>query len=160
VAKPTYWELLRHPNWQRMRLEVMQRDGFTCVVCLSTDKTLNVHHAYYEKGCAPWEYPPETLKTLCEDCHKATHDVLADIKKQVGSLPAGYLLQIYGYTSAAYALLNLDTVIAVAGYDMVCGIANYLCVNPKVIEASVIDGQIDGNRLQDIQIEEIMKEPK
>ena len=36
-------------------------------------KGLNVHHKYYIKGKAPWEYEDDALITLCEDCHKKAH---------------------------------------------------------------------------------------
>lgn len=34
---------------------------------------LQVHHTYYVYGNMPWEYPPESLKTLCKECHKEVH---------------------------------------------------------------------------------------
>jgi hypothetical protein len=68
-TKASYFEKLRDPRWQQMRLNVMGRDGFQCRDCLSKEKTLNVHHAYYEKGKDPWDYHPDSLVTLCEDCH-------------------------------------------------------------------------------------------
>lgn len=49
----------------------MERDGFTCRHCESTTKTLNVHHTFYDKRFAPWEYPDHTLYTFCEDCHRS-----------------------------------------------------------------------------------------
>ncbi len=67
----TYAQLLRDPRWQRKRLEIMERDNYTCRRCEATDKTLNVHHTYYEKGLMPWQYPNGSLYTFCEDCHKA-----------------------------------------------------------------------------------------
>jgi len=76
-AKPSassyvsYAEKLRDPRWQKMRLEIMQRDKFSCRVCNNTEKTLNVHHRFYRKGESPWEYEPAALVTLCEDCHAA-----------------------------------------------------------------------------------------
>lgn len=69
AARKTYSEKLRDPRWQRMRLEVMSRDGFKCVACSSGEHTLNVHHGYYRRGADPWEYPLESLHTLCEECH-------------------------------------------------------------------------------------------
>ena len=66
----TYSEKLRDPRWQKMRLKVMERDGFTCQFCRSTEKTLNVHHKHYDKGAEPWEYAPEVLVTCCEECHQ------------------------------------------------------------------------------------------
>lgn len=64
-----YWQKLRDPRWQKMRLEIMQRDEFACQICFATERTLNVHHNYYESGKEPWEYPTEALVTLCEECH-------------------------------------------------------------------------------------------
>lgn len=71
AAYVSYSEKLRDPRWQKMRLEVMQRDKFACRVCYNTEKTLNVHHRFYCKGAAPWEYELSALVTLCEDCHSA-----------------------------------------------------------------------------------------
>lgn len=64
-----YSELLKDPRWQKKRLEIMQRDNFTCQLCFSTTKTLHVHHLAYV-GSYPWETPDSDLITLCEDCHK------------------------------------------------------------------------------------------
>lgn len=63
-----YSEKLRDPRWQKRRLEIFERDKFTCQSCDRTDITLAVHHKYY-KDCEPWEYPNEALQTLCEVCH-------------------------------------------------------------------------------------------
>lgn len=62
-----YAEKLRDPRWQRLRLEVMQRDGFTCCRCRSANKILNVNHLVYSGE--PWDAPIEALETLCEVCH-------------------------------------------------------------------------------------------
>lgn len=56
-----------------MRLEILNRDNWTCQTCLKTDKTLHVHHFYYKKGMQPWEYPPDALVTICADCHTIEH---------------------------------------------------------------------------------------
>lgn len=65
----TYAEKLRDPRWQRKRTEILQRDDFTCCICLSKTKFLNVHHLVYAK-VDPWDYPNHLLQTLCDDCHK------------------------------------------------------------------------------------------
>lgn len=57
------------PRWQRLRLEVMQRDDFTCCKCGRSTETLNVHHKRYSGEI--WESPQEDLQTLCESCHAA-----------------------------------------------------------------------------------------
>jgi hypothetical protein len=37
-------------------------------------RNLNVHHTYYQSGKKPWEYPDESLITLCNPCHRKTHE--------------------------------------------------------------------------------------
>lgn len=63
----TYSELLKDPRWQKKRLEIFERDLFTCQHCMSTTKTLCIHHIRYFG--MPWECPNKFLITLCEDCH-------------------------------------------------------------------------------------------
>lgn len=71
MAKSTYSELLKDPQWQKKRLDILSRDNFRCCQCGSVKNTLHVHHQYYIKGNMPWEYPDDSLITLCEFCHKA-----------------------------------------------------------------------------------------
>jgi 5-methylcytosine-specific restriction endonuclease McrA len=70
-----YDELLKDPRWQRKRLDIMNRDNFTCQLCKSKKKTLNVHHKVYHRGLLPWENPDKDLITLCEDCHSIVQDL-------------------------------------------------------------------------------------
>src|SRR4051812_27352238 len=62
--------MLRDPRWQKLRLEILQRDNFTCRKCKSKDKTLHVHHVAYFKDQEPWEYHPDFLLTFCFECHE------------------------------------------------------------------------------------------
>jgi hypothetical protein len=64
-----YIKKFKDPRWQKMRLEVLNRDEFTCQLCSDSKSTLNVHHRYYRPNADPWEYPMESLLTLCESCH-------------------------------------------------------------------------------------------
>jgi 5-methylcytosine-specific restriction endonuclease McrA len=64
-----YSQKLRDPKWQRLRLEVFNRDNFTCTNCGSAHKEIQVHHLDYITGIEPWEYPLDMLTTLCCDCH-------------------------------------------------------------------------------------------
>ena len=63
-----YYEKLKDPRWQKKRLEILDRDRFTCQNCLSEENTLHVHHIAYV-GSNPWETPNKLLQTLCEKCH-------------------------------------------------------------------------------------------
>lgn len=67
------------PRWQKKRLQIMQRDNFTCQVCGATDRTLHVHHIYYTKWAeGPWDYFDEALITLCNECHELEHENMPD----------------------------------------------------------------------------------
>lgn len=85
----SYYEKLKDPRWQKVRLKIMDRDKFTCLLCNSKDKTLNVHHGYYQKNAEPWEYPEESLHTLCEPCHKSIEWRMQVIRKSIGCLQVG-----------------------------------------------------------------------
>jgi hypothetical protein len=67
----TYSEKLKDPRWQKKRLEIMQRDNFTCQICGDKESTLHVHH--YDYMGDPWEIENRCLKTLCENCHEYEH---------------------------------------------------------------------------------------
>lgn len=69
----TYKEQLKHPKWQKKRLEIMNRDNFQCQCCMDKEDTLTVHHKKYIKGKKAWEYPDKLLITLCDDCHQSVH---------------------------------------------------------------------------------------
>jgi len=99
-----YWEKLKDPLWQKKRLEVLQRDEFTCVDCGNKEQTLHVHHKYYRRGADPWDYPDDALKTLCEDCHEATTVVVDEIKQLIGALTRG---QLDALNSVLYCMLEL-----------------------------------------------------
>lgn len=69
----SYSEKLKDPRWQRKRLEIFNRDGWTCVSCGRADLELHVHHTRYIPYRAPWEYGRELLQTLCNKCHTKLH---------------------------------------------------------------------------------------
>ncbi len=69
----TYTEKLKDPRWQKKRLEVLERDNFTCRACGETEKTLHVHHLAYSKE--PWDVNMDDLLTLCEYCHNVAHEL-------------------------------------------------------------------------------------
>jgi hypothetical protein len=75
VSNISYADKLKHPKWQRKRLEIMSRDNFTCRCCKDTETTLHVHHVYYESNKDPWDSLNIDLVTLCEDCHKEWHRI-------------------------------------------------------------------------------------
>lgn len=78
-----YSEKLKDPRWQKKRLEIFQRDNFTCIDCMDTTKTLHVHHLDYISGNDPWEYPNEYLVTLCHECHDFITNYRPQIEKEI-----------------------------------------------------------------------------
>ena len=73
----TYSEKLRHPNWQKKRLQILERDGWKCLACGSSNKNLQAVHIVFNKGCLPWEYADHCYQSLCDDCYKLRQE-LAD----------------------------------------------------------------------------------
>lgn len=84
----SFWELYKHPFWQKKRLEVMERESFQCEECKSKNETLNVHHSYYVRGRKPWEYPSEHLHCLCDECHEMITGLLLQIRQIMGPMRA------------------------------------------------------------------------
>jgi hypothetical protein len=70
----TYSEQLKHPNWQRKRLEVLAAASWECANCGDTEMTLHVHHRRYVKGRMAWEYEAHEMQALCQSCHAQKHE--------------------------------------------------------------------------------------
>ena len=64
---------IKDPMWQKRRLEILNRDNFTCQICGNNKETLHVHHTIYIPGRHIWEYEDFQLITLCESCHYEEH---------------------------------------------------------------------------------------
>ena len=83
MSKQTYKEKLRSPKWQKKRLEILNRDKFTCIRCGDKETELHVNHLKYIGE--PHEAPNEYLETLCKHCHLLYHKfngkVVGNIKK-------------------------------------------------------------------------------
>ena len=64
-----YSDLLKDERWEIKRKAILERDGHTCQQCGEDKGILHVHHKYYDANTPPWEYPSNSLITLCELCH-------------------------------------------------------------------------------------------
>ncbi len=72
-ASEEYRKKLKDLRWQQMRLKVFERDGWECRECFKgkdSGISLQAHHTYYRKGADPWDYPLESIVSLCEECHE------------------------------------------------------------------------------------------
>lgn len=67
----TYSQKLKDPRWQKKRLEILNRDAFTCTTCGDKESALHVHHSSYKGD--PWQAEDSELTTLCENCHELNH---------------------------------------------------------------------------------------
>lgn len=70
----SYWQLLKDPRWQKVRLKKLEAAEWKCEACYDADTTLSVHHKRYVKGQQPWEYEPHELVVLCQPCHEVEHE--------------------------------------------------------------------------------------
>lgn len=148
--KPSYWELLKHPKWQRKRLEIMERAKFACEACEGAETTLNVHHTYYEKGRKPWEYPNESLKCLCADCHAELHDTTSKLTRQLAHLAQHEIEVLYGYALGLQSH-NLEAEpLDVFSDNVAIGLGACWGLDPNAIMDALVDGCIDSDKLMDM----------
>lgn len=95
----TYSQQLKHPQWQRRRLEMLTGADFECTDCGDKDTMLHVHHKQYFKGRMAWEYADDELAVLCEKCHASEHRTAEALKQilaventpQIMAVIAGFL---------------------------------------------------------------------
>jgi len=96
-----YLQLLERQEWKDKSLEIKKRDGFQCQICLNKNVALQVHHKYYEKDKNPWEYPNDTLITLCEFCHEKVHSILRNKRSGFYIIP-----QLWGISIIDFLILE------------------------------------------------------
>lgn len=153
MTKPTYWELLRDPRWQRKRLEIMERDDFKCRECGDGTTTLNVHHSYYAKSHKPWEYEDDSLRTLCEPCHELITGVTAELQRLIGRLPSYHVDRVLGYVRALVVdeqwpapwerATAATPRLTLSSYEQVIGAAMALNCSPdELCEVQTLDGSV------------------
>jgi hypothetical protein len=87
MLKLTYSEQLKHPMWQRKRLDRLNAAEFKCQVCSGDDRTLHVHHKQYIKGRLAWEYDDDNFAVLCEVCHEQAHAESDSLKSLLAKMP-------------------------------------------------------------------------
>lgn len=110
MVKLSYSEKLKDPRWQKLRLQILERDEWMCQSCSSKDKTLHVHHVHYIYGLDPWEYEDESqfLITLCVDCHELETQQLPDSKNYLFTN-----LAVHGFLNSS-ELIKLAEIFGIA----------------------------------------------
>jgi hypothetical protein len=79
----TYAEKLKHPKWQKKRLEILERDNFMCQNCGDNESQLHVHHIKYIFGNEIWDYKDNLLITFCKDCHNKVSELKKEVKNRI-----------------------------------------------------------------------------
>ena len=92
----TYAEQLRHPNWQRKRLERLEAAGWECENCGEQQNTLHVHHRQYFKNRMAWEYEDDDLSVLCDGCHSIEHIHIDSVKRYLARANTAEVLALVG----------------------------------------------------------------
>lgn len=69
IKQMNYREQLLNPLWKHKSEQIKSRDGNACVDCGSSQR-LEVHHCYYVAKRMAWDYPDDSLITLCRECHQ------------------------------------------------------------------------------------------
>jgi len=111
--KKSYLEKYKDPRWQKKRLEILERDKWSCKRCTRLDAPLHVHHRIYISGKDPWDYENNLLVTLCEDCHeyetetrKAYENDLLKVLREVGFFADDLYSIICGFLNLSSNLNN------------------------------------------------------
>jgi hypothetical protein len=121
--KLSYSDQLKHPKWQKRRLEMLNAQNFCCQRCKSNEDTLHVHHRRYVKGRNVWEYDDSELVVLCEFCHQEEHENSEFINKLIFLIPDEYRQDFtsllagisYVFTSDNEILKNSEPLMFMAG---------------------------------------------
>lgn len=102
----TYSEKLKDPRWQKKRLQILERDNFSCTHCGDNKTTLHVHHISYSGN--PWDVKDDLLTTLCESCHEEeTEKLKANIHTCIKALKeAGFGSISFENASKIFAVKN------------------------------------------------------
>ena len=105
----TYVEKLRDPRWQRRRLEIFQRDNWTCQLCSRTDLELHVHHLYRTTK-DPWDEPDLrlTVESLLKSfrLHRENELLVADLKRKNSELETERAQQLLPVGALAAQILG------------------------------------------------------
>jgi hypothetical protein len=130
MAKSTYSDLLKSPEWQKKRLVIMKRDKFTCKLCKDKTSTLHIHHKSYTPGKKPWEYPDDNLVTLCEYCHTFVEEA----KSWEGFDINNCITYKVKKESGFFIVGNVDSCLLMISYKEDRTISNWLCITPKTLK--------------------------
>ena len=122
-----------------------------CENCGDAEATLHIHHAYYEKGLAPWEYSDDSLHCLCEECHKQAQDKNALLQKQIGKLGfGGNIEQLIGYACALESREFPMVPVNVFSWECAKGVGDCWGLTAEEVIRALEESTIDGYKLDQL----------
>lgn len=130
----TYQEQLKHPMWQKRRLEILALYGFECSECGDKETQLHVHHKYYEKSKKVWEYPDSAYTCLCSNCHSLEHIMADRLNKVIGLLSSAEKERVLGYSLACGDPFDFEP----ASPEMIDGMSDYFRIPSSLLLDFVI----------------------
>lgn len=77
--KSPYNDQLADPRWKAFREFIFVVRGSKCESC-GKPRKLNIHHREYINNRYAWEYLPNDVMVLCNECHRCIHEM--EKKKQ------------------------------------------------------------------------------
>lgn len=77
-SRNPYSEQLDTPQWKAFREFIFVVRGHKCEVCGKPTK-LQIHHLHYVANRFAWEYLPNDVIVVCNDCHRNIHKI-KDVK--------------------------------------------------------------------------------
>lgn len=90
-----FFDQYKSPEWQKKRLEVLQKAEFHCQRCFDAESQLHVHHKRYVKGRKVWDYTDDELEVLCDSCHSIVHEEKQRLQDFFVSFPSEALDEFY-----------------------------------------------------------------
>lgn len=105
----TYSEKLQDPRWQKKRLDILNRDNWSCIYCGDNGSTLHVHHKVYSGE--PWEAANDNLETCCKYCH-------ATIEYHKSLAPGMNILRIKRYINSKKDIFRMCYIVEDEERDM------------------------------------------
>lgn len=101
----TYAEKLKDPRWIAFRNHYfhsycvrLDRDyDIPCEACGEDAGHWHLHHTRYEDSKEPWEYPLESMRLLCAECHREVHEVEKMVRAWILTLKHAALYEFAGF---------------------------------------------------------------
>lgn len=103
-----YAEQLRDSRWKARSEEIKESAQRRCEECGEDEKSLDVHHSYYQTGLMAWEYPDEALHCLCRDCHEPRAQEERELLKAVHGLTKWQLYELGKHIRSMLELGNSE----------------------------------------------------